>query len=374
MSPFGLSHFVDYGGHSFWDTETNSFLPVLLASPAAAKALLEFRVRGLESAHRLADLYGYRGAHFPWEAGQIDGSETTPTWALTGWEEQHITPDVAIAFWEYQLATEDPFFLREGTWPVLKAVAEWIESRGVFTRRGFEIHHVMGSNEGAANGNNNSYVNIACRMALLAAIKCATRVGVQPPSVWEKIARTIVLPIDEKKKIILPHDNFVEDPSYPQVSLDFLTVHEMPVSLDLLRNTYEYEKKARGSRKLFGSLSVGIGFAAAAVAASAAMFGDKAVAAKLFQEAWKGIWMEPFGMSREVPWQDYGCFLTNYGGLLQTAMLGFTGLRINGGDWRKYPVALPEGWTRIEIDRIWVRGQPKRLIAEDNSLATLLDA
>jgi len=373
MSPFGLSHFLDYGGHSFWDTETNSFLPILLASPDIAKSLMEFRVRGLESARKLTDLYGYQGAHFPWEASPIDGSETTPTWAATGWEEQHITPDVAIAFWEYQLATGDPEFLKEATWPMLKAIAEWIASRGVHTKRGFEIHHIMGADEGTGKSNNNSYVNIACRMALIAAIKCAAKVGVTPPAAWARIADTLVIPIDEKKKIILPYDNSTEGPTYPQVNLDFLTVHEMPVSVELLRNTYEYEKKSRGTRKLFGSLPVGIGFATAAVAASAARFGDKAKAAELFRSAWEGIWIEPFGLSREVPWQDYGCFLTNYGGFLQTAMLGFTGLRISEGDWRKHPASLPQGWTRIEIDRIWVKGAPKRLVAEDGRLAGLYD-
>ena len=374
MSPFGLSHFPDYGGHSFWDTETNSFLPILLADPGAARSLLEFRVRGLERAGRLADLYGYEGAHFPWEASPFDGSETTPTWASSGWEEQHITPDVAIAFWEYQVATNDSAFLREGTWPVLRAIAEWISSRGVFTDRGYEILHVMGSDEGSTKSNNNSYVNIACRMALLAAIKCAARVGVTPPPKWRRIADTIVIPIDKSKNIILPADNSTEGPTYPQVNLDFLAVHGMPVDAQLLRNTYEYEKRARGTRKLFGNLAVGIGFATAAVAASAAMFGDKAKAAELFHTAWEeGIWMEPFGLSREVPWQNYGCFMTNYGGLLQTAMLGFTGLRVSEGDWRKYPASLPQGWSRIEIDRIWVKGAPKRLIAKDGRLAELVD-
>jgi len=371
LSPFGLSHFLDYGGHSFWDTETNCFLPILMAAPATARSLLEFRVRGLDSARKLADLYGYRGAHFPWEASPIDGAETTPTWAATGWEEQHITPDVAIAFWEYQVATGDVSFLHKGTWPVLKAVAEWIESRGVYTSRGFEIRHIMGSDEGSSKSNNNSYVNIACKMALLAAINCARAVGLVPPSAWTKMINSLVVPTNSTKGIILPADNVTEGPTYPQVNLDFLTVHDIPAPTALLRSTYEYEMKARGTRKMFGTLPVGIGFATAAVAATAARFGDRAGAARLFHQSWDGIWIEPFGLSREVPWQPYGCFLTNYGGILQTAMLGFTGLRIRPGDWRKYPATLPQGWKRIEIDRIWIRGTPFHLAAEDGRLAVL---
>jgi trehalose/maltose hydrolase-like predicted phosphorylase len=131
MAPFGLSQFDYYYGHSFWDTESWSLLPITLVSPATARSLLEFRVRGLKSAKHLAALYGYRGAQFPWEASPTDGADVTPTFAGTGWEEQHVTPDIALGFWEYQMATADEDFLHEGTWPVLRAVAEWIESHGV---------------------------------------------------------------------------------------------------------------------------------------------------------------------------------------------------------------------------------------------------
>lgn len=78
-------------------------------------------------------------------------------------------------------------------------------------------------------------------------------------------------------------------------------------------------------------------------------------------------------MIREAPSENYGCFLTNFGSLLQTTLLGFTGLRLRGGDWRAYPASLPEGWSRIEVDRLWVRGQPKRLVAENGALADLRD-
>ena len=168
MPPFGLSQFSYYYGHSFWDTETWSLLPVILTAPEAARSLLEYRVRALDYAKRQAALYGYRGAQFPWEAAPIGGFETTPTFAGTGWGEQHVTADVALGFWEYQLATNDLGFLPEGTWPVLKAVAEWIESRGVYSERGFEIRHVMGPDEDVPNISNVSYMNLVCKMVLTA--------------------------------------------------------------------------------------------------------------------------------------------------------------------------------------------------------------
>jgi hypothetical protein len=369
MPPFGLSQFAYYYGHSFWDTESWSLLPVTLAAPESGRALLEYRLRGLEWGKRKAALYGYRGVQFPWEAAQTSGFETTPTFAGTGWAEQHVTPDIALGFWEYQLATNDQEFLKEGTWPVLKAVAEWIESRGVSTSHGFEIQHIMGPDEGIINIDNDAYVNLICKMVLSAAIRCAQMVGQSVPSSWAKIRNDLVLPIDKSRNLLLAYDN---PPPGSQDSIgatDFLTVHDAPVALDLLHNTYRYQESLRQAKPGFV-----IGFAEDALAATAAFLGEKRRAAELFDESWKSSRLEPFAMIREVPSQDYGCFLTDFGSLLQTTMLGFTGLRVNEGDWRKYPASLPIGWSRIEIDRVWVRGEPRRLIAVDGAPAKLLSS
>jgi trehalose/maltose hydrolase-like predicted phosphorylase len=376
MPPFGLSQFAYYYGHSFWDTETWSLLPVTLAAPATARSLLEYRVRGLEYAKRQAALYGYRGAQFPWEAAPTTGFETTPTFAGTGWGEQHATPDVAMGFWEYQLATNDQSFLQEGTWPVLKAVAEWIESRGVYTARGFEIQHIMGPDEGVPNINNVSYMNIACKMVLTAAIRCAQMVGARTPSSWGKIRDAFVLPIDNSKKIVQPYDNPPPSASnsYSMGQLDMLTVHDIPIDIELLRKTHAFEEGVRRERRTASPTGsyFSIGFSEAAVSATAAFLGDKQHALELFHQSWKNVWLEPYGMIRETPSQDYGCFITNYGSLLQTAMLGYTGLRVSEGDWRKYPASLPAGWTRIEIDRVFVKGEAKQLVATDGVPAKLL--
>jgi|SRR5215472_2151887 len=377
MPPFGLSQFAYYYGHSFWDTETWSLLPVTLAAPATARSLLEYRIRGFDYAKRQAALYGYRGAQFPWEAAPSKGFETTPTFAGTGWGEQHVSPDVALGFWEHQLATGDQDFLRVGTWPILKAVAEWIESRGVFSARGFEIQKIMGPDETVPNVSNVSYMNLSCKMVMSAAIRCAQMAGTSAPESWTKIRDSFVLPLDKAKNVVLPYDNPPPpaNHAYSLDQLDFLTVHDVPVSKELLKGTDLYEETIRQQR-IAASKSrerdFSIGFAEAAEAATAAFLGDKRRALELFHHSWKNVWLEPFGMIRETPSQDYGCFLTNFGSLLQTAMFGFTGLRISEGDWRKYPASLPAGWSRIEIDRVFVKGEPKRLVATDGAPAQLL--
>jgi protein-glucosylgalactosylhydroxylysine glucosidase len=379
MPPFGLSQFSYYYGHSFWDTETWSLLPVILTAPATARSLLAYRVRGLDYARRKAALYGYRGAQFPWEAAPSQGFETTPTFAGTGWGEQHITPDVALGFWEYQLATADQNFLRESTWPVLRAIAAWIESRGVFTSRGFEIRNIMGPDEQVPNISNSSYMNLICKMVMAAAIRCAQMTGSSAPESWTRVRDSLVLPVDKAKNIVLPYDNPppTANPAYSLDQLDFLTIHNPPVSVELLKSTHAFEDTVRQQRiaaSKSGQREFSIGFAEAAEAATAAFAGDKRHALELFHQSWKNVWLEPFGMIRETPSQDYGCFLTNYGSLLQTVMFGFTGLRISESDWQKYPASLPAGWSKIEIDRIYVKGQAKRLMATDGAPAQLLSA
>jgi protein-glucosylgalactosylhydroxylysine glucosidase len=375
MPPFGLSQAEYYFGHSFWDTESWSLLPFALTDPPAARALIEFRVRSLDYAKRLADLYGYQGAQFPWEAAPVGGYETTPTFAATGWDEQHCTPDVALGVWEYQLATNDDAFLRQGAWPVLSAVAQWIESRGVFTSRGFEIQHMMGPDEGVPNINNNSYMNLICKMVLAAAIRCAQMVGVTPPPSWAKIRDAIVVPIDPAKGIVLPYDNPPppSNSNYSVGGLDFLIVHDPPISPELVRSTFAAEQapRQRPAGALMGDVPHPIGFAVAAMAATAGFLGERDLAAQFFNESWKDSWLPPWGMIQEVSTEHYGVFLTDFGSILQTVLLGFTGIRVREGNWAKYSASLPQGWTQIEVDRFWMRGQPVRMVASDGAPAKL---
>jgi len=363
MAPYGLSQSRYYLGHSFWDTETWSFLPLLLSSPEAAKSLLVFRRRGLEAAKQIAGLFGYRGAQFPWEAAPLNGQDVTPVFAATGWAEQHIVPDVALAFWQYQLATGDKDFLEGATWPVLRAVAEWIESRGVTTQRGFEIRNIMGPDESRNGLDNSAYVNIACRMVMKASIRCAQMMGRTVPAQWHRIATTMYLPINGDGVLTIG-DGSSKD-ALGDISCLF------PFDVDLDQTVFQRTWRAFYDKKVSAGA---IGFVMAATSAAAAAMGDRKAAADLFRLSWQPFWLEPFGMIREISSQTYGCFLTDYGSILQTAMLGFTGIRIGESDWAKYDAVLPENWNSIEIERIYVRGEGKHVIAKHGSRARIVDA
>jgi len=210
----------------------------------------------------------------------------------------------------------------------------------------------MGPNEGVNNTNNNAYVNLACASVLEAAHRCALLVSMTPPPTWKRIARALILPRDRNTGTVLAYEGAQQD-AFPDLS--FLLPFDPPLPLDDLERTYASFK--RREREYM------IGFATAPTSAGAAFLGDRKRAAILFEQCWRPFWMPPFGMTKEAASQTYGCFVTNFGSILQTAMIGFTGLRINDGDWARYSASMPEGWQTTEIDRIWVRGEPKRFVA-----------
>ncbi|HVT95965.1 MAG TPA: hypothetical protein VHE33_00560 [Acidobacteriaceae bacterium] len=393
VPPFGMSQWADYAGHIFWDMDSWDLPAVVAADPEAARAMVLYRARGLPAAQRKAASFGMEGAMYPWEAG-LDGSEQTPSEANTGWAEQHIVPDVAVAAWEYYEATEDKQTLREAVWPILRTVADWIVHRGSVTARGFEIHNVMGHNEWVANVSNDSMVNLLCRMALRDAIAAAIAIGEAPRPEWSRIEKTIYIPQDPQRKVIEPfsHDGpltYFNEPenrfegvdlaahpeAYTLNNTQILVFHNPPIASELYRNTWRYEETLRAQRAASPSVPGSVrspGFSIPPLAACAAMFGERKEAGELFRLAATEYVTGPFDIPKEYrPYRD-GAYITNNASLLMAAFYGFTGMRISDGDWRKYPVSLPAGWRRLEIDQVWIKGRAWHVIAEQGKPLTML--
>ena len=77
-------------------------------------------------------------------------------------------------------------------------------------------------------------------------------------------------------------------------------------------------------------------------------------------------------MTLEYQSQDYGSYSTSFGSMLQQTMLGLTGLRINTGeDWSVYPSKLPEGWESIDIDQLFIKGNPVSVHASHGKKAVI---
>jgi trehalose/maltose hydrolase-like predicted phosphorylase len=146
ISPVGLSA-GGYNNHVFWDAETWMYPALLAQHPAEASTVVDYRFRTRAGAERNARRTGYEGQRHAWESA-LTGDEVTPTWAETGQLEQHVTADVALAQWQYYLATGDQGWLRARGWPVLEGAADFWASRAERGADGrWHINQVEGPDE-----------------------------------------------------------------------------------------------------------------------------------------------------------------------------------------------------------------------------------
>lgn len=196
VAPMGLTS-DKYYGHVFWDADT-WILPVLVKiRPSMAKSMLEFRYKGLETARVNARAHGYKGAMFPWEADG-KGEESTPTFALTGPMEHHITADVANAAWLYYKETGDKEWLLRRGFPIIKDCADFWVSRADDNGDGsYSIRNVVGADEYAEGVDDNAFTNGAAKRALEAAVLAAEELGVKSEQEWKTVADGLRFHYDE---------------------------------------------------------------------------------------------------------------------------------------------------------------------------------
>ena len=165
-----------YAGHVFWDADV-FVLPVLTAThPPAARAMLEYRLRRLDAARRLAKARGLEGARFPWESA-ADGTDVTPTSALdpdgrvvairTGELEEHIVADVAWAACRYAAWTGDRAFLDgPGRDLLLEGARYWASRARIDARGRAHIDGVIGPDEYHEDVGDNAFTNVMARWHL----------------------------------------------------------------------------------------------------------------------------------------------------------------------------------------------------------------
>jgi trehalose/maltose hydrolase-like predicted phosphorylase len=193
-----------YAGHVFWDADV-FVLPVLAAvHPPAARAMLEYRVRRLPAARRLAVATGLEGARFPWESA-ADGTDVTPTSALdpqgqivairTGELEEHVVADVAWAACRYAAWTGDEAFLDgPGRDLVLDTARYWAARARVDEDGHAHIDGVIGPDEYHEDVHDNAFTNVMARWNLRRAADLAQRGGsaAAEADAWRRLAAALV--------------------------------------------------------------------------------------------------------------------------------------------------------------------------------------
>jgi trehalose/maltose hydrolase-like predicted phosphorylase len=377
-SIFGLATWRDYHyyyGHVMWDIET-FIVPVLsLLQPQVAEALLDYRFRNIAGAAANARLRGRRGLQFPWESAPSSGQESAPLPGSGSWHEDHVSLDVAHAFAFHADVTGDGRFLRERAWPVLSGVADWIVSRVTRSERGYEIKAAMGIAERQAECDNPAFTNMSAIIVLREAIRAAEALGFKADDRWAEVAESIVIPT--RDRIIVSHDGFRVSEEKGETPDPLMGVYPLGFEMDpeteaaTLKYYLDLREDYLGSPMLSALYGVWAAYA-----------GDRALSAKLLDEGYaqfcSGRFMQTLEYRPDVfPEQPRaGPFFANIGGFLLGLLTGFSDIRPGRGepkDWKTRPVVLPEGWTGIAVERIWLHGRPCTLEAKHGDAAAQIE-
>ncbi|MET1001729.1 MAG: glycosyl hydrolase family 65 protein, partial [Acidimicrobiia bacterium] len=375
-----------YRGHVFWDADV-FVLPFLAAThPAAARAMLEYRVRRLPVALAAARAEGWRGARFPWESAH-SGEDVTPrsvrdqTGALvpirTGDAEVHIVADVAWAACCYADWSGDAGFAVGAGHRILVETARYWASRVRVDSDGTShLYGVIGPDEYHEPVDDNMFTNVMARWNLRAAAGSALEHGgvdVDERTRWLELAETLVDGYDPETGIYEQCAGFFRlepiliaevAPRRPVAAdllvgrdrvrgaqvikqADVLMAHHLvPDELrpgSLLPNIDYYEPRtAHGS-----SLSPGVH---AAVLARAGRLADA---------------VEWLRVAADVDLADVtattagGLHVATMGSVWQALAYGFAGLRARPDGLTVEP-CLPEGWDALDV-RVRFRDVPVRV-------------
>ncbi|MFI1966344.1 glycosyl hydrolase family 65 protein [Streptomyces pathocidini] len=346
-SPAGLSS-DGYNGHVFWDTETWIWPSLLAQYPDIAESVLDYRVDRLDAARAYAEAGGHRGARFPWESA-LDGAEDTPAWAPCGTYEQHISADVALAFWQFWLASGDERWLREKGWPVLRGIADFWASRAETGEDG--RHHINGvipPDEYAAPHDDSVYTNVAARAVLRFAAEAAAVLGKTPDPEWERVADGLVVPFDETRGI---HPEFAgyEGEKIKQADVVMLAYpweHPQPAEVTRVDLAYYGSRTDENGPSMTDSVHSIVH----------AQLGDAKTAFEHTRRSVEPFVRPPFDQFAEDRNGGAFTFLTGHGGFLQEFLYGYSGLR-----WRADRVVLspilPEELTGITLHAMRWRGR-----------------
>ena len=340
IPPMGLS-LQGYNGHIFWDTELWMYPPMLLLNQDIARSMLDYRFDRLPAARKKALAYGYRGAMFPWESDD-SGEEATPTHALTGPFEHHITADIGIACWNYYCVTRDMRWLQREGYPLLKEIADFWTSRVTRNQDGsYSIHNVTGADEYANGVTDNAFTNGAASLALKYACQAAEICGEKVPEIWQEIGENIR---------VLQFENGVtrEHSTYKGEMIKQADANLLAYPLGLITDEYRQRQDLEYYAERIDQKD-GPAMSYSVYCVQYARMGEADKAYEMFRRCYEPNLRKPFGVISETPTSNNPYFMTGAGGLLQAVLNGFCGLQITDEGIVQLPSVLPSHWKRVTV-------------------------
>ncbi len=347
-----------YEGHVFWDADLYVMPVFAFTQPAIARAMLTWRIAGLDAARDNARAMGQeRGALYPWRT--IGGHECS-SYFPAGSAQYHINADIAYALETYLAATGDRTILAAGGAEMLVETARiWLAIGFHDAGRdgAFVINRVTGPDEYSAIVNNNLYTNMmAARHLRLAAREglAASLIDQAEAGEMVRAADAMFLPFDEERQVYAQDDGFFRlDPwpfettpreSYPLL-LHFhpLAIYRRRVSkqadavlaLALLPDAFDAPMRRRMLAIYEATTAHDSTLSASAFATAAAHAGDGARAAHYWRVAALTDLADLFGNA------DHGLHMAALAGSWTTLVMGFAGMRVEGDILCFDPVEIP---------------------------------
>jgi len=359
IPPMGLSS-AGYYGHVFWDSDTWMFPALVLTHPDVAQSLIDFRAKTLNAARANARANGFRGAQYPWEADDR-GNETTPHFAAqNAHSEIHVNGDVAVAQWQYYLATGDSAWLAHKGFPVIRATADFWVSRATHdpSRDVYHINDVVSVAEGLVGVNDDAYTNSVAKRNLEIASTASARLGKPADPRWAIVAAKLHMPFDSTTQSFRTYEGA------PDSTLGWITpllsyplgvpMSDRAKRTHLMQATKNIKDEEQGAMMGVTLLSV-----------DAAELGDRALVDSLLPYSYRAHTQGPFLMLSETPTNHAVDFLTGAGGFLQQVIFGYTGLRIHDpGLEAQFPPVLPSHIRRLVLHGLHVKGKRYDVIVD----------
>lgn len=363
--PVGACGFSShYFGHVFWDNDLWVFPSLLLLQPERAKSLIQFRQRTLAQAQARAAAHGFSGAMYPWEADPWSGEEVTPAFAVQNANREiHVNGAVALAQWQYYLATHDRAWLEHRAFPVLRAVADFWTSRATFNsaKHRFEILGVTSPEEDYTGVDNEIYTNQVAHQSLEAAIEAAKVLGAAPDPKWREVADALYLPSSGEGGVYFdfdpttPHD---KSTSWMATSVPMLSIPALnfETGAGTLRGLFRHSVDAIGPVRTRANQMILLMLAIQAADAGESDYFSDFIGGS--ERGHDPFLKPPFNVRSETPQNDSTYLLASSGGFVQAFVFGLTGLRIEeAGLVAKFEPTLPRSLSYLRLVNLEFRGK-----------------
>jgi len=332
ISPVGLSS-DNYAGLIFWDAETWMYPSLLLMHPDIADSVIAYRQKTLPGALNNAANNGYQGTFYPWQgAGTGDlvkeCHSVSPPHCIT---QIHLQGDIALAVWQYYLASGDTTWLRNH-WSILSGIAQFWAGRVTANSDGtYSIQNVAGPDEYSNGVNDGVFTNAGAATALRNATKAAQIVGDTAPAAWTTIANHLRMPFDSTNQVFLQYAGYAGTLIKQADTVLLMYPMEWPMSPQVAANTLDYYAERTDPD--------GPAMSDAIHAVDSAQIGAPGCATNTYLDrSIKPFIRDPFAQFAEARGAKAGSldplagapaydFLTGAGGFTQALTYGLTGFR-----------------------------------------------